>query len=192
MVTTQHEWRRLGHDFTIERKAEYMPVDPMAALAINMAVGPGTFAVFLGSGISAPAGIPTGGEVLRETCRRLQIASVPQAAGGSQGDPVEWARGVLGSEATYNSILEAVFPTSAARREFLSSFFEGKAPTEAHRCLARLTAKGFVRVFVTTNFDRLMEQALDEAGVRHVSVASDDELVGMIKPQARELIGRAV
>src|SRR5262249_10935310 len=35
----------------------------------------------------------------------------------------------------------------------------------AHRAIAQLAAKGAVRVILTTNFDRLTERALEDAGV---------------------------
>jgi hypothetical protein len=40
-----------------------------------------------------------------------------------------------------------------------------KQPTAAHKAIASLVARGAVRVILTTNFDRLMERALDDVGV---------------------------
>jgi hypothetical protein len=39
-----------------------------------------------------------------------------------------------------------------------------KTPTKAHHAIAQLVRAGYVRVIVTTNFDRLMENALRERG----------------------------
>ena len=56
-----------------------------------------------------------------------------------------------------------------------------KTPTPAHRAIASLVKAGYIRVIVTTNFDRLVEQALTDAGVppqeRH---ARASELLGML------------
>ena len=41
----------------------------------------------------------------------------------------------------------------------------GRRPTAAHRGLARLAQQGFVLVFLTTNFDRLIEEAFAEVGL---------------------------
>src|ERR1039458_168063 len=41
-----------------------------------------------------------------------------------------------------------------------------KLPSAAHRAIAALVAKGYVRVILTTNFDRLMEQALAQESVQ--------------------------
>jgi hypothetical protein len=47
-----------------------------------------------------------------------------------------------------------------------------KSPTLAHRSIADLVAKGNIRVVVTTNFDRLLEQALSDAGVPPTIITS--------------------
>jgi len=51
-----------------------------------------------------------------------------------------------------------------------------KIPTPAHKALADLVRAGYVRVIVTTNFDRLMENTLRERGVEPTIVASADAL----------------
>jgi NAD-dependent SIR2 family protein deacetylase len=53
-----------------------------------------------------------------------------------------------------------------------------KVPTAAHRAIAELVRRGYVRLIVTTNFDRLMESALREIGVEPTVVASIDALSG--------------
>src|SRR5262249_24654973 len=56
---------------------------------------------------------------------------------------------------------------------------ERKVPTEAHRAIASLAAKGHVRVILTTNFDRLTEQALDAESVPDQVISSPDDVDGM-------------
>jgi len=53
-----------------------------------------------------------------------------------------------------------------------------KAPTAAHRAIASLVAKGYVRVIITTNFDRLMETALVDAGIVPTVLSSPDQVHG--------------
>lgn len=55
-----------------------------------------------------------------------------------------------------------------------------KSPTRAHRAIARLVAAGHVRVIITTNFDRLTENALRENGVEPTVISSDDSLKGAV------------
>ncbi len=53
-----------------------------------------------------------------------------------------------------------------------------KVPTRAHRAIAEMVRAGHVRVIVTTNFDRLMENALRDAGIEPTIVSSVDTLAG--------------
>ena len=53
-----------------------------------------------------------------------------------------------------------------------------KQPTAAHRAIAVLAAKGFVRVILTTNFDRLMETALRDEGVVPITLSFPDQVRG--------------
>ena len=55
---------------------------------------------------------------------------------------------------------------------------EFAVPTAAHRGIARLVAGGYVKVIVTTNFDRLVETAIKEAGVEPLVIASADDARG--------------
>src|SRR5207244_12901588 len=65
--------------------------------------------------------------------------------------------------------------TPAERRNLLASYFEPseedrqlnrKLPTLAHHAIARLVAAGYIRLILTTNFDPLIETALESAGDR--------------------------
>jgi hypothetical protein len=55
-----------------------------------------------------------------------------------------------------------------------------KVPTAAHRAIARLVKAGLIRVILTINFDRLMEHALDAAGVAHVVTATPAAVAGAL------------
>jgi hypothetical protein len=62
------------------------------------------------------------------------------------------------------------------RREYLKQFFENEQPGEAHRQLAQMVAQKLVRFIFTTNFDDLIEKAVDELGVKYDVIYSDDVL----------------
>ena len=159
--------------------------DPLASLAVTLESSPGRYALLVGSGISASAGVPTGWAVVEDVALKLAVA-----AGESTDldDPIGWYRKTHGSDPDYSSLLGAVAPTAAARQELLSSYFArgddaddeigNKDPSPAHRAIADLVARGLARVIVTTNFDRLLERALQEIGVDPVVVASDDAAAG--------------
>ena len=79
--------------------------------------------------------------------------------------------------------------TPSERANALAAYFEPteedreagkKVPTAAHHSIARMVAKGYFRVILTTNFDRLMEQALDAAGVQPMVISSTDAVKGAV------------
>ena len=65
-------------------------------------------------------------------------------------------------------------PTEQERDEGL------KVPTKAHHAIARLVADGFVKVILTTNFDRLLEVALTNADVEPSVVSSPSSAAGTL------------
>jgi hypothetical protein len=159
-------------------------LDPINSLAFCLYSSPGVYALLVGSGVSRPAGIPTGWEIVEELIRdvaRLEgLESLQQ--------PTDWYRSRFSEEPTYGAILEQVAPLPAERRNVLRRFFEPdpaqptatiKKPTAAHHAIAQLVVNGFVRLIVTTNFDRLLEMALTAAGAHFQVVASADAIKGM-------------
>jgi hypothetical protein len=153
-------------------------IDRGLALAIAIASDPNTYAVLIGSGVSRAAGIPTGWEITLDL-----IAKVAAAEGIETGsDPVAWYRDRFGADPDYSTLLAALSPRPAERTALLRSYFEPtaadreqglKTPTAAHRSIARLVAAGWLRLIITTNFDRLMEEALTEVGINPVVIAND-------------------
>lgn len=55
-----------------------------------------------------------------------------------------------------------------------------KAHTSAHKNIAALVVKGYFRVLVTTNFDRLLERALEEQGVSPTVINTVDAAKGAL------------
>ena len=51
-------------------------------------------------------------------------------------------------------------------------------PTTAHHAIARLAANGHIKVIITTNFDRLIESALGEAGLTPQVISTKDQAQG--------------
>ena len=103
-------------------------------------------------------------------------------------DPEAWWTENGEGELGYSTLLERLAPTAAARQGLLAEFFEPddeeqeehlKQPTKAHEAIAELVKMGFVRVVITTNFDRLMERALEAVGVSPQVVARPEAANGM-------------
>ena len=158
-------------------------MDEMARLAFSIAGNPGIHALLLGSGISRSASIPTGWDITMDLVRRIAAAEDVV----DETDWAAWHRRTYGSEPGYSELLNRMTGTPAERRAILQEYIEPsgddveegrRVPTKAHHAIARLVRDGFVRVVVTTNFDRLLENALAAAGVEPVVVRSEDDLAG--------------
>ncbi|MGP7795633.1 SIR2 family protein [Sphingomonas sp. CLY1604] len=153
-------------------------LDPLDALALTLHHSPGVQALLLGSGISRAAGIPTGWEITVDLAAR--VGAVEGAMGVS--DWPTWYQERFGRPPHYSEVLDAVASSPAERRSIIHAYIEGQGeprqPTRAHRAIARLVSSGAVRVILTTNFDRLLEAALREAGVEPTVIASDDAILG--------------
>ena len=167
-------------------------LDPMISLATAVHSQPGVYALLVGSGASTAAGIPTGWGVVTQLVRRAAAAANPDdldAADRAAGDPAAWwNEHGDGQPLGYSGILKALGSTPAARRGLLAAFFEPseddaeeglKVPGPAHHAIAQLVKRGFVRVIITTNFDRLLERALEEAGVPPQVISRPDSVAGM-------------
>jgi len=96
-------------------------------------------------------------------------------------------RTTTGQEPNYSVLLEELAGSPNERRAILHRYIEPtqqdreegrRIPTAAHQAIAELVRRGYVRLIVTTNFDRLMESALRAIGVEPTVVASVDALSG--------------
>ena len=155
------------------------------ALAFSVYENKGVYALLIGSGVSRAAQIPTGWEITLDLTRRVAaLEGVPQ-----QPDWAAWHRERFGNEPNYSTLLDQLAGTPHERRAILHSYIEPtaedvaegkKTPTKAHRAIARLVQAGFIRVIITTNFDRLIESALTEIGIQPTVIKSDDDLAGAV------------
>src|SRR5439155_12342944 len=55
-----------------------------------------------------------------------------------------------------------------------------KMPTPAHRAIAELAKDGYLRLIITTNFDRLLEKAMEEIGLTPTVITTADQIAGAI------------
>jgi hypothetical protein len=165
-----------------------MTLDTRIAMALAVQAHKGVYALLLGSGISRSAGIPTGWEVVMDLAERVAAAE----GADTGGNPEQWYRKRFRKEPAYSDVVKMLAPKRAERQSLLKPYFEPteeereqekKQPTPAHRALAQLVSKGYIRVIITTNFDRLMERALEEMGVSPTVVSTPDQVAGMMPPQ---------
>ena len=158
-------------------------IDPILLLAFSMHSNKGVYALLLGSGISRAAGIPTGWEVTCDLIRKL----AHMKGQACEPDPAKWYADTFSEEANYSKLLRVVAKTSWERNKLLRGYFEPteeerqqhiKTPTVAHRAIADLVTQGYIKVILTTNFDRLMEKALEEVGVIPTVISTRDAIEG--------------
>lgn len=141
-------------------------LDPMISLALSMYSNKGIYALLLGSGISRSAGIPTGWEVVVDLVRKVARLQSEDC----EPDPAAWYARTFGQQASNSVLLETLAKSPSERQQLLRGYFEPKEaereqglklPTAAHQAIAELVARGYIRVILTTNFDHLLEQALE-------------------------------
>ena len=161
----------------------------MLATAIH--AQPGVYALLLGSGISTGASIPTGWGVVTNLIERLATAADPTDTASQElaaTDPGQWWADNGDGDLGYSTLLAALATTPSARQGLLHNYFVAtdderdqgiKIPSPAHHAIAALVKRGSVKVILTTNFDRLLEQALDAAGVSTQVITRPEAVAGM-------------
>lgn len=160
-------------------------IDPMVSLAFTVYSNKGVYAALLGSGISRASGIPTGWEVVLDLIRKVATVEGEDC----EPDPASWFKTKHRAEPDYSKLLDGIAKTPAERQQLLRSYFEPteeeraqglKLPSSAHKAIAQLVASGYLRVIITTNFDRLTEKALEEVGIAPTVISTVDQLVGAL------------
>ena len=162
-----------------------MKIDPLLKLALAVQSNPGAYALLLGSGISRSAAILSGWEILVDLIRKVAAIHGEPA----EPDPERWFRSHYGEGPDYSRVLAQLASRPAERMALLRPYFEpteadrengAKLPTPAHRAIAEMVAAGYLRVIITTNFDRLLEVALEAAGVPYEAAYTPDALQGLL------------
>jgi hypothetical protein len=154
-------------------------IDPLDSLAFSMEANRGVYALLVGSGVSFAAEIPTGEQITSELIRRL--AHIKNEDCGS--DPKAWYRQIFEEEPDYSILLSQIAKTQNDRFNLLKEFFEpseeerqraAKMPTAAHKAIAQLVSRDYIRVIITTNFDHLLEKAIEDIGKSPTVISTSD------------------
>ena len=160
-------------------------IDPVHSLAFSIQANRGVYAVLVGSGLSRAAKIPTGWEITLDLLRKLAELYEEKA----DPHPEKWYRTRLKQEASYSTLLDSLAKTPEERQQLIRGYIEpnqsehedgDKQPTAAHRAISALAARGYIRVILTTNFDRLLETALADEGVMPTILSSPDQIRGAL------------
>lgn len=157
--------------------------DNLLSLYFSMESNKGIYALLLGSGISHSAGILTGWGILKDLCKQIMKLENPE----NEGDPIEWYKQKYEKDPLYDEVIELLAKSPSERNGLLRSYFEPdidseselKKPTQAHKSIAELVRSGYIKVIITTNFDRLMEQALDDLNVQYQTLYNESDIPGL-------------
>ncbi|MBI3849991.1 MAG: SIR2 family protein [Verrucomicrobia bacterium] len=160
-------------------------IDPMVSLAFSVYSNKGAYALLLGSGISRASEIPTGWEVVLDLIRKVAKLEGEDC----EPDPAAWFKQEHATDPDYGKLLDVIAKTPTERQQLLRSYFEPneeeraqglKSPSSGHKAIAQLVATGYARVIITTNFDRLIEKALEEVGVAPSVISTPDQVAGAL------------
>lgn len=156
-------------------------------LAFSIYSSPGSCTLLLGSGVSKSAKIKTGWEVMLDLIQK--IADITHE---KPDNLLEWYKQKFnGEDPTYDNLLDRITFKSVDRRNILSEYFDPtpqhiedgeRIPQPAHISIAKLVKLGYIKVIITTNFDRLLETALLMEGVHPYLIYSDDSIDGCLPP----------
>jgi hypothetical protein len=145
----------------------------------------GVYALLLGAGISKTSGIPTSWDIVQDLIRKLAILKKEQCL----PDPEKWFIKKYHQDPDYSSILSKLVTTSSERINLLKPYFEPsqeereqglKLPTKAHYSIANLVKSGYIKLIITTNFDRLIEQALQSVGIEPTVIHHSNDIKGIM------------
>ena len=147
------------------------------ALALSLHHSPGVHAILVGSGLSER-------RISRPDGRSLSIWSADWRRG--RRDRADRLGAMVSRQTRQRA--ELLGTPARPRQDNLraahdpSKLYDARegedirAPTRAHQAIAQLAGSDIVRVVITTNFDRLIENAMREAGVEPTIIASADAI----------------
>ena len=107
--------------------------------------------IFCGSGISYNSGLPLAGGLRRAILEKLPIEEKEISEIIESNLPFEVFMEVLAHNSDISEILD---------------IFKDGEPNTNHILIARLAKKGYFKIIFTTNFDMLLEKALEKEGLR--------------------------
>ena len=131
----------------------------------------GAYHAFWGAGLSAEAGVPTANQICEMIARnQLRIHEFPENIPLDNPDARVWLTEKLSwdrAEKRYANCILFQYGNPADRVEFFRRTLAGLGPTFAHYGAALVMNEGILgRTCITTNFDKLLEQAFAVQGLR--------------------------
>jgi len=121
------------------------------------------FAVFCGAGISKNSGLPLANELKQYILGKMSIDK-------------EDIEEIMASNLPFEAFMETISENTDISK--ILEIFEKGEPNTNHILIARLAKNGYLKTIFTTNFDLLIEKALEKEGQKRdkdFEVYSDEE-----------------
>ena len=172
-------------------KGKTFNINPVISLAYNMADCSQKYVLFVGAGVSKDAGVPSGWDILAQTLQRMISQEDESKRNITKEDVEKFYRDKFEEKFGYSDIIGQLFPSNEEQRDYLKSFFKGVLPGEAHRLIAELVKQKLIKYIIMTNFDALIETALDDVGLKgqYTVIDSHDDVLTS-KPWNKEDVCR--
>lgn len=144
------------------------------------------YILLLGAGISRAAGIPQAEEIIDDLIKEDTYLYQDTSLNSSEKRN-DWYKNKYHEPPTYSNVIQRYASGQAQTHNRLKGYFEPseqdkkkgkKSPTATHICIAELVKDGFIKYIITTNFDKLLENALLEKNVQPITIINDDDLNG--------------
>jgi len=172
-------------------KSKPFNINPIISLAYNMADCSQKYVLFIGAGVSKDAGVPSGWDILTETLQKMMLQEDESTRNSTKEKVEQFYKDKFEEKFGYSDIIGQLFPSNEEQRDYLKSFFKGILPGEAHRLIAELVNEKLIKYIITTNFDMLIETALDDVGLKgqYTVIDSHDDVLTS-KPWNKEDVCR--
>jgi hypothetical protein len=143
-----------------------------------------SFDLFIGAGASITSGIPSGNDLIWHFKREILNSSGKINGQKFQDLKVESNKRILQSffdekgenniQNPYSYYFNACYPDPIVRKEFLTELVRDKKPSIGFLCLAALVENLKINVVWTTNFDDLIEKAINGLNYKSCQIVSPE------------------
>ncbi|WP_298529452.1 SIR2 family protein [uncultured Christiangramia sp.] len=148
--------------------------------------GKNSFDIFLGSGASVSSGIPTGGELILHFKREILISQSKINSKKFSDLKIESIRNEVNKhfedknlKNPYSHYFEEFLQHPEDRRDFLTNIVKDKKPSIGFLCLASLVEQEKFNTLWTTNFDDLIEKAINSLNYKSCQIVSPENAISV-------------
>lgn len=125
----------------------------------------GEYAIFLGAGASLGSGGKLGDQIALKFAKELRGKADTDINKTKDAENLKkWFRTTWDAKLSFTSAMETI-GTKAEMKDFLAKELKDMEPSIGYKCLAKLITENYFQIIFTTNFDRMIEDALIEKGL---------------------------